>query len=110
MDSRGLGAPDVSCHGREPWETDFSYYSRELGILYYGSYFGKESLYFAFNFHWDSHEFYLPAVDAEQKWKIVLDTSGEKQKEIHNGRYRMAPRSIAVFESICSRSEKSDRK
>lgn len=110
MDSRGLGAPDVSCHGREPWETDFSYYSRELGILYYGSYYGKESLYFAFNFHWDSHEFYLPAVDAEQKWKIVLDTSGEKQKEIHNGRYRMAPRSIAVFESICSRSEKSDRK
>lgn len=63
MDTKGVGAPDVSCHGREPWGVDFSYYSREIGILYYGSYFNSQSLYFAFNFHWDSHEFFLPGVD-----------------------------------------------
>lgn len=110
MDTKGVGAPDVSCHGREPWVVDFSYYSRELGILYYGSHFGSESLYFAFNFHWDSHEFYLPDVNMKQKWKIVIDTAGKEAGELVVEKYRMAPRSITVFESVCSRSDKTDRK
>lgn len=37
MDSEGLGAPDVSCHGVEPWNARFSYYSRELGVLFFGA-------------------------------------------------------------------------
>ena len=113
MDNQSLGAPDVSCHGREPWEADFSYYSRELGILYYGSYFGARSLYFAFNFHWDSHDFYLPAVESEKQWKLILDTSGEREsvrKGSITGKYQMMPRSIAVFEGVCTRPERSGRR
>lgn len=99
FDSDGKGAPDVSCHGREPWVVDFSYYSRELGILYGGGYFGGKSLYFVFNFHWDSHEFYLPVVNGNKNWKLLLDTSREQEKMIcAEGVYYMAPRSIAVFE------------
>ena len=44
MDSEGLGAPDVSCHGVEPWNARFSYYSRELGVLFFGGYYGGNSL------------------------------------------------------------------
>lgn len=106
MDTRGLGAPDVSCHGEEPWDVKFSYYSRELGVLYYGGYYGGESLYFAFNFHWESHEFYLPDVRNCGRWKVLLDTSEEEQR-VKNGKYVMAPRSIALFEGVPERTSKS---
>ena len=109
-DLSGRGVPDVSCHGREPWVADFSYYSRELGILYYGSYFGGQSLYFAFNFHWDEHEFFLPDVESDKRWKILVNTAGEKCVEIEDGSYILAPRSIAIFEKIEDRpKEKSGR-
>lgn len=103
MDTKGLGAPDVSCHGKEPWETRFSYYSREVGLLYYGGYYGGRSLYIAFNFHWDSHEFYLPTVEADEKWRVLLDTSEETVGTVKEGKYKMAPRSIALFESAASK-------
>lgn len=106
MDGRGLGAPDVSCHGREPWIYDFSYYSRELGIMYYGDYYNGRTLYFAFNFHWDTHEFYLPDVSESKKWKVILNTAGAEDNEVAAGVYRMAPRSIAVLENV--RKEKKE--
>ena len=84
-DYRSLGAPDVSCHGREPWTADFSYYSRELGILYYGAYFGGESLYFAFNFHWEAHEFYLPDIQKGKTWKVLYDTAEKKGGTLQQG-------------------------
>lgn len=110
MDSQGRGAPDVSCHGREPWVTDFSYYSRDLGILFYGGYYGGKSLYFVFNFHWDEHEFYLPVVDGSKTWKVVVDTAEGGVKKIRDGVYKMAPRSITLFESMAVRPVKNGRK
>jgi len=97
-DFSGLGAPDVSCHGREPWTADFSYYSRELGILYFGSYYGSQSLYFAFNFHWDKHEFYLPNVQADSQWEPLFSTADGAADKVEDDKYMMAPRSIAVFQ------------
>ncbi len=101
MDTKGVGAPDVSAHGIEPWEVNFSYYSREVGILFYGSYFEGKSLYMAFNFHWDSHEFYLPVVDSKECWQVLFDTSCDEVKKENHGykKYMVAPRSVVVFES-----------
>lgn len=113
MDVKGLGAPDVSCHGEEPWDAKFSYYSREMAVLYYGGYYGGKSLYIAFNFHWESHEFFLPNVESNGRWKLLLDTSEEKEQKVEKGKYTMAPRSIAVFESESgqvSKTKKSKRK
>lgn len=97
MDRKGLGAPDVSGHGREPWEMDTSYYSRELGVLYYGAYYEGKSLYMMFNFHWDAHDFYLPKVD-EGEWKIVFDTGKSRQDKKRTSQYQISPRSIVIFE------------
>lgn len=97
MDPKGEGAPDVSCHGREPWGVDFSYYSRELGVLYGGTYYGGENIYFAFNFHWDGHNFYLPDIRGKKEWEVVFDTAESGITLIKNGIFRMQPRSIAVF-------------
>lgn len=108
-DLSGKGAPDVSCHGREPWVADFSYYSRELGILFFGEYYQGKSLYFAFNFHWDEHEFFLPKVEGEQ-WNVVIETVERGESAVVDGRYMMAPRSITIFESVCIRQVKTGRK
>ena len=99
MDTLGVGAPGVSCHGIEPWEANFSYYSREVGILFYGTYFGGKSLYIVFNFHWDAHEFYLPVINETKKWNVILDTDEEKQKKNNLKKYMVSPRSVVVFES-----------
>ncbi len=100
MDTKGIGAPDVSCHGEEPWNPKFLYDSREMAVLYCGEYYGGKSLYMAFNFHWESHDFYLPNEKGCDGWKLLLDTSGTKEDETVNDRYTMLPRSIAVLESI----------
>lgn len=100
MDTRGVGAPGVSGHGIEPWEANFSYYSREIGILFYGSYYGGKSLYMVFNFHWDTHEFYLPVIDDAKNWNLVFDTDGTEQKKGQGvKKYMVSPRSVVVFES-----------
>lgn len=104
MDFDGLGKPDVSCHGKEPWGARFSYYSREVGILFYGGYYGGRSLYFIFNFHWEGCEFYLPDAEKNGEWKLLFDTAGDEGDSINKGRYRMAPRSIAVFENVPKRN------
>ena len=100
MDSEGLGAPDVSCHGVEPWNARFSYYSRELGVLFFGGYYGGNSLYFAFNFHWEPHVFYLPEIEKNKEWKQVFDTSNTMEMAVDGKKYELAPRSIAVFENV----------
>ncbi len=83
MDSKGLGAPDVSCHGVEPWNARFSYYSRELGVLFFGGYYGGNfGRIFAFNFHWDRHEFYLPEIEKNKEWKQVFDTSNTMEMAV----------------------------
>ena len=100
MDSEGLGAPDVSCHGVEPWNARFSYYSRELGVMFFGGYSGGNSLYFAFNFHWEPHVFYLPEIEKNKEWKRVFDTSNTMEMAVDGKKYELAPRSIAVFENV----------
>lgn len=101
MDTLGVGAPGVSGHGTEPWVANFSYYSRAVGVLFCGTYYGGKSLYAAFNFHWDSHEFYLPASDGVQTWNVVVDTGPAEGVQAKQGlkKYVVSPRTIVVFES-----------
>lgn len=102
MDTKGVGAPGVSAHGIEPWEANYSYYSREIGVLFYGAYYGGKSLYMIFNFHWDAHEFYLPVVNNTKKWNVLFDTSqnddGKLERDLK--KYVVAPRSVVVLEGM----------
>ncbi len=102
MDWKGVGVPDISAHGTEPWEANYSYYSRELGVFFYGSYYGGNSLYYAFNFHWDAHTFYLPITDQSKEWKILLDTADSQRigEVISENEVIIGPRSIVVLEHL----------
>ena len=107
FDHKGLGAPDISNHSKEPWNHSYPFYCRELGILFYGPYLqdksGKsgKSYYFAFNMHWEAHDFYLPDITKSRKWEVVLDTASDIRKEdgfnTERTAFRMEPRSVALL-------------
>ena len=85
MDYLSCGYPDVSYHGKQAWFADFENYSRSVGILYAGGYAEAETkeeekddfFYVAYNMHWMPHEFALPGLPGDRKWRIALDTGLE---------------------------------
>lgn len=84
-DYLSCGHPDLSYHGKRAWLGDFENYSRSVGIFYGGDYIeansgGKETdsfFYVAYNMHWIPHEFALPHLPGNGKWKIAVDTGVE---------------------------------
>ncbi|MBR0119527.1 MAG: hypothetical protein IJM01_05315, partial [Eubacterium sp.] len=83
FDHKGLGAPDISNHSKEPWNHNFPFYCRELGILFYGPYLESSkniSYYIAFNMHWEAHDFYLPDITKTRKWEVLIDTAEDIRK------------------------------
>lgn len=83
FDHKGLGAPDISNHSKEPWNHNFPFYCRELGILFYGPYLESSkniSYYIAFNMHWEAHDFYLPDITKSRKWEVLIDTAEDIRK------------------------------
>lgn len=101
MDYMSVGVPDMSFHGTEPWRADFSYGSRQLGVLYNGKYGENEnSVYVAFNMYWEDVEFNIPEVNNKMKWKGVFITeSGRSFDELITDRTIKVPaRTIVVLE------------
>ena len=82
MDYLSCGCPDLSYHGKEAWRTNMDYHTRHIGVMLCGKYCtvnGKEDdcLYIAYNMHWESHEFALPKLFKNRRWKLLLCTDGE---------------------------------
>lgn len=94
MDYISCGYPDMSYHGTKAWYPDFSNYSRVLGVLIAGDYpvavasksarryvkdkkVKDEYFYFAYNMHWEPHDFDLPKLPKDMEWNVLLDTSLE---------------------------------
>ena len=83
MDYLSCGYPDLSYHGTKAWYPEFENYNRQIGIMYCGKYAknekGKEDdfIYVAYNMHWIEHEFALPNLPKDKKWRVVIDSSTE---------------------------------
>ena len=100
-DYLSLGVPDMSFHGTDPWRTDFSYGSRQLGVLYNGQYGDNEkSVYAAFNMYWEDVEFNIPEVRTGTKWKIVFITDSQVNTDslIKDRTVNVPARTIVVLE------------
>lgn len=109
MDYISCGFPDLSYHGIKAWYPDYSNYSRILGILLCGQYVKinrvecDESFYFAYNMHWESHNFDLPSAPKGKEWRILIDTSQtvnveeKEDQEIKKDAMVIKPRSIVVL-------------
>ena len=131
MDYISCGYPDMSYHGTKAWYPDFSNYSRVIGILIAGDYptaistrktkrnvknkkIKDNYFYFAYNMHWEKHDFELPKLPNDLEWSVLVDTSVEQIKENNNmkdlGRViTVNDRSIVVFMSKKKELEKNDK-
>ena len=102
MDSLGCGFPDISYHGMEAWRPDTSYISRMVGIMLCGKYVKDredDSLYIAYNMHWQSHDLALPKLPKGMKWQKIFSTSKENKESIaaDENKAFAEGRSVVVF-------------
>ncbi len=73
------GLPDVSFHGTRAWWADYSPHSRVLAYLLDGSQardgtVRDETIYAAFNSHWEALAFEVPAPPPGTRWHVFANT------------------------------------
>lgn len=80
MDYISCGYPDLSYHSELPWYPKFENHIRHLGVMMCGKYAKTDHrkddnfFYFAFNMHWNSHNFGLPKLPKGMKWYQKIHT------------------------------------
>lgn len=88
QDYMGSGYPDVSWHGTRAWHPDFSTSSRTVAFLLCGKHarggaYHDNSLYVAFNSHYESLEFELPQMPQGTDWYVAVNTAMNSPDDIH---------------------------
>lgn len=79
--------PDISWHGTEANNPDWSEHCRTLAFMLCGKYAkgGTESddfIYVAMNVHWESHSFELPKLPIGMKWHVFINTAMRPPEDI----------------------------
>lgn len=103
--------PEISWHGVQAWNGDFSESSRCLGILFYGT--DREDreiedfIYAALNTHWEGHEFQLPQLPGGYGWYVFANTGMGAGEDIfpladvrrleNQGEFMVGPRSAIIL-------------
>ncbi|WP_231607693.1 glycogen debranching protein GlgX [Streptacidiphilus albus] len=98
--------PDVSWHGTEVGNPDWSADSRLLAVLRSGL-GDSDCVYTAMNAHWEAQTLNLPQLPGGMVWHIAVDTFAPAPHDLHQvGRepeledpssYRIGPRSVVVL-------------
>lgn len=98
MDYKSLGLPDISYHGSKPWYADFNNVNRHFSVMYCGKYANEDcpDIYIAYNMHWESQKFGLPAALGKRKWKSLLSTGKEADID-QNKCVTVQPRTVVVL-------------
>jgi len=86
MDYLQTGYPDISYHQDMAWKSTLNNYLLHIGIMLDGSYAmvaGKENdtLYIAYNMHWENHIFGLPRLKNTKQWELAFTTGIEEEKQ-----------------------------
>lgn len=102
-DRLGLGCPDLSYHAEEAWKVDLSNYNRHIAMMYYGRYARKDqkteddTIYIAYNMHWEAHQFALPSLPGGYRWEVITDTDSETEEMANVSQIDVKPRSVKVL-------------
>ena len=87
----GSGYADISWHGAQPWQADWSAESRTLAFLLCGKHATArhpggqaldDYLYVAMNMHWDSHWVELPGLPDGRQWHVFANTGAPTAEDI----------------------------
>ncbi|NES83508.1 MAG: glycogen debranching enzyme, partial [Moorea sp. SIO2B7] len=90
QDYVGSGYADITWHGTQAWNIDWSNSNRTLGFMLCGKH-AKEGtiednyIYVAMNMHWEAHWFEIPGLPTGMQWHISVNTGatpGEDTWEI----------------------------
>lgn len=86
-DYLGLGAPDISFHGTQPWSLDWSGTSRTLAFMLNGDYARGGSvrddyIYVAINTYWDAIGFTPPELPTGMAWRVAANTAMPSPEDI----------------------------
>jgi len=79
-DHVGSGLPDISWHGTRAWQADWSAGSRVLAFMLCGRHTDPgtpedQTIYVAFNMHWQWLGFELPSPPAGTRWHVFANTA-----------------------------------
>jgi isoamylase len=79
QDYMGSGYPDISWHGVEAWNPDWSDDTHTLAFLLCGKHAQlgmaqDDFIYVAMNMHWEPHGFQLPQLPPSMKWRVFANT------------------------------------
>jgi glycogen operon protein len=78
-DYKGSGYPDISWHGLEPWNADFSESSLCIAFMLDGAhakggFVSDNTIYVGINMHWEPHYFGLPGLPEGVRWHVFANT------------------------------------
>jgi len=79
QDRVGSGYPDISWHGTQAWNADWSDSSRVLAFLLCGKHargglVADDYVYVIMNMHWEGNWFHLPGLPSGRLWHIFANT------------------------------------
>lgn len=84
MDYLQCGNPDISYHQEMAWKSDLNNYLIHVGIMLEGKYSengSEDTLYIAYNMHWENHVFGLPHHKDTPEWELVFTTATNEESE-----------------------------
>lgn len=111
-DYAGSGYADISFHGTQAWNCDWSSHSRIFAFLLCGKHAKQAAvadayIYVALNMYWGTLNFQLPALPEALRWHVFANTGMSPLEDIHPvGRepvlenqdsFLLGPRSVAVL-------------
>jgi glycogen operon protein len=111
-DRVGSGYPDISWHGLEAWEPDWSSHVRTLAFMLCGRHVSgadgaDDYVYVAMNMHWEGYTFELPLLPRGMTWRRFVDTAaaypndiqpvGEEPRLPNQRRLPVGPRSVVIL-------------
>jgi glycogen operon protein len=85
----GSGYPDISFHGTQAWNCDWSFSSRVFAFLLCGKHAKQgtandDFIYVAMNMYWDALNFQPPSLPEEMKWHIFSNTGMPSPEDVHD--------------------------
>ena len=107
-----LDFPNISLHGDLPWNLEYAYDTRLIGVMFAGidGNTGMDDIVFlAINTHWEKNRMKLPNLIPGLFWNKVVDTYQEesflKKPYTVYHTFEIEPRSVMVF--VCTKEEMS---
>ncbi len=87
-DYKGTGYPDISFHGTQAWNADWSGSSRVLAIMLDGGHAKNgfttdDTVYIAINMHWEALPFELPHLPEGKSWHVSVNTDMPSPYDFH---------------------------